>query len=548
MVVCFALIVALAQSPTAPAQPAATTGTAVIGGQVIDKSSGAPLAHAVVSLRNARDRAAEQKFTDDRGRFEFNRVLGGQYELRAAAGVYRATHVGAGFPETSGQIGPLLTVKDGEERTDIVIALGRALAINGRVTDEAGNPLAHIGITVTPARGTREFVSGRERMTDDRGMFRIHGLAPGRYTICAATRWGPDFQPQMRRKLQYVRTCYPAATDTADAVEITLSDAEVDGIEIRMPRRPTFLISGSVVTPEGLPPTNAMVMVMRIEGDRSRGTGTQLSPTGTFVLSNVQSGTYEVSARLGRSTGGYQPDDRDPQWGAVRFEVTTADVEGLVVVMKPSVTIKGRVVFEDPPQTPAAGSTRISAHATTAFSRSGTSTGTLSEDGTFEIKDVFGPVVLRVDGPAPAGYVLKSVMYRGRDVMEVATEFDGNPAHDVQLVLTSRTAELSGRVLDELGNPVPRATIVRFPAEQAQWKALSNHRSIGVTRTGTYRMTMLPAGEYFVVAMLPDEMTALKFPDDYDRIAAVAERISVVEHDRRTADLRLVSIPPRRKQ
>jgi hypothetical protein len=50
-----------------------------------------------------------------------------------------------------------------------------------------------------------------------------------------------------------------------------------------------------------------------------------------------------------------------------------------------------------------------------------------------------------------------------------------------------------------------------------------------------------------VVAVLPDEISALKFPDDYERLAAVAERITVLEHDRRTADLRLMSIPPRKK-
>jgi hypothetical protein len=40
----------------------------------------------------------------------------------------------------------------------------------------------------------------------------------------------------------------------------------------------------------------------------------------------------------------------------------------------------------------------------------------------------------------------------------------------------------------------------------------------------------------------------LNLPDDFDRLAAVAERITVLERERRTADLRVNPVPPRKKQ
>lgn len=521
-----------------------STGTAVMSGRVTDKASGAPIANAVVSLRNARGSYATQTLTDARGRFQFPEVPADQYALRAVAGLYRSTHIATNYPE--GESSPLLVVKPGEERTDIVIALPRALAINGRVTDEAGNPLAQIVISLSAGRGTTG-MSSRQRMTDDRGVFRLHGLSPGRYTVCADVRErGPSFEPPPQRRLHYLRSCYG---EPQNGTELVLTEVDVEGVEIRLPRRQGFVVSGIVATPDGAPPVNATVMLMRFMKNGGTGTSSRLADHGVFTVSDVVPGTYEISARLGRDQRSNQDDERDPQWGAVRFDVTTADVEGLVVVIKPAATVKGRVVFEDPPQ---AGSTQrmtVGAMPTSStFGWFNTSPVPVAADGTFELKNLFGAVVVQPQGQPPRGYVLKSVLYRGRDIVDIATEFDGNPAHELQVEFTSRTAELSGQVFDDSGNPVAQATIVRFPAEAARWKRLTGFLSGSTLRNGSYRLSMLPAGDYFVVAVPSGALRELTFPDDFERLAQVAERITLLENDRRTADLRLTSIPPRKKR
>ena len=525
---------------------AAGGGTAVLRGRVLDKATGAPLVNAVVSLRNSRDRSAHQKFTDDRGRFEFTGIPAGQYEVRATAGLYRATHVSVTYPPAPGSIGPLLTVQSGDERNDIEIALPRALAINGRVTDEAGRPLAQVLVSVRTARGGPYGGMNRQRMTDDRGMFRVHGLPPALYTVCAEARHEPTFDAQGRRRMRYLRSCYD---DAAIGTEVALTEADVDGIEIRMPRRPTFVISGMIVTPAGGPPENATIRVTRFVKDGSSGMATQLSANGTFTVSDVTPGDYEVSATLGRGSSSPQPDDREPQWGAQRFELTTADVEGLVIVMKPAVTVKGRVVYEDAPPGPAAAPLRITvASDVRGFDRPINSLITVADDGSFELTGLFGRVLVKAEGAPPRGYVLKSVLYAGRDITDVLTEFDGNPAHDLQVVYTSRTAELSGRVLDDAGNPVTQASVVRFPADPARWKNLPGFAFGAASRNGTYRLSQLPAGEYFVVALPAGAPRELVFPEDYERLAAVGERITLLENDRRIGDLRLTPIPPRKSE
>ena len=532
----------------APPQPIAP-GTAILRGTVIDKESGAPIVRAVVALRGmSRQGVAVQNLTDERGTFEFRQLAAGPYQLRASAGEYRATHVSMSYPTpTRPGVSESLQVKDGEERTDIVIALPRAYAISGRVTDDNGSPLANVDIMLPRARfdGGSYFGS---RSTDDNGNFRLFGLGPGRYTVCADARRGPRFDQHSKRRLQYVRTCYPSATDQAEATEVSIVEGDVDGVEIRMQRRPLFFITGHVVTAAGAPPEGAQIHLTRYEGNGSSGTSTRLAADGSFRISNVVPGTYEVSTQLGRNERNFgEPDERETQWGGVRLDVTTSDVEGVIVTLKTGATVRGRLIYEDPPQDPPSGQIQVVARpAQSAGNRPSAMPATVAEDGTFELKGLFGELIVTMSGSPQRGYLVKSVLYKGRDVASVPTDFDSDPAQQIQVVLTSRTANLSGQVLDDAGAPVVASVIV-FPADPSRWKGFQRAFSYSGTN-GRYRLMPQVAGDYFLAAVKASELDQLVLPDDFDRLAAVAERVTLLENDRRTADLRVVTVPPRSKR
>ncbi len=156
-------------------------------------------------------------------------------------------------------------------------------------------------------------------------------------------------------------------------------------------------------------------------------------------------------------------------------------------------------------------------------------------------------LVLQIVYGMPPGYSLKSIRYRGRDIADTAVEFDGDPAHQVEVLLTNRTAELSGQVVDDAGAPMAGVRIIPFPVDAARWKAFQGPRSM-TSAKGLYRIPQLVAGEYFVAAVSAADQRLLNLPDDFDRLAAVAERITVLERERRTADLRVTAVPARRKQ
>ena len=533
------LTLILEQTPQTPG------GAASIRGQVIDKASGEPLPYALVSLRNMREEGGHQEQTDARGRFEFTGVAAGWYELRATAGVYRTTHVPVTYGATPE--GPVSTfnVKQGEDRDGIVIALPRALSISGRVLDEAGQPLTNISVT---ARARRRIGSVlRPRNTDDRGMFRLHGLAPGEYVICAEIRTSVMFGSVPPRSRHYRTTCYPSAGDSADAVEVTVADADVDGIEIRMPRSSLHTITGVAVTPHGAPLENALISLSKSEGSGSSSSSTRLQPGGAFVISNVSPGTYEVAIRTAQGAD-TQSSDREVQWGGVQVDVSTADVEGLIVVVKPGTTVKGRVSYEDVLQGSPPTALRVAVSLPgRSGNRPGMTAASTTDDGGFELKGLFGPVVVGIGGQLPRGYLLKSVTFRGRDITHIPVEFDGDPAHQLEILLTNRTAVISGRVIDTSGNAVPRAVVLHFPADPARRKAFTDWRAAPLSADGTYRVTV-PAGEYLLAAMPFEVFTTWTMPDDIERLAAVGERVTVVDNERRTADLTFNAALPRRKR
>jgi Carboxypeptidase regulatory-like domain len=542
------------QQPVIPRDAARTgparTGTAVIRGQVTDRETGQPIARANVTLissgmqPDAAERSRQVRTTAE-GRYEFTDLPAGEYRIMVNAGEYRYTHLlhflGESRPVDHSRPTPFrpFTLKDGEVREDADVALWRAFAVEGRVVDEYGDPLGGVEVSIKIAETSRRpGMQGNQIHTDDRGFFRVYGLAPGRYFVCANPRNHGNPAEEVRERP--IETCHPSASIDADAQAVAVTNGDVGGVEIRVLRSRAHTVTGMAVDSSGAPLERGHVSLVRIEREGASGSGIEMQPDGQFIARGLVPGEYAIRAEIGSM---FNPSDtREREIGYVPFRIDTSNVEGLVVATSKTSRVAGRVVFEDAGPNEAAGSIRIQAvpDMRNRMILMGPQPNVqVKSNLTFELSGLFGPSAILVSG-MPPGWVVRSVRYRAQDVTDTLVDFGGVRESDViEIALTNRGARVSGRVTSEGGQPAPDSRVVLLPADPARWRAMSFAMGGGVVKPdGSYQLGPVRAGEYLMVAIsLADTPQMLPDQDYFERIARAAQRITLVENDQPTIDL-----------
>jgi hypothetical protein len=532
----FAIAVLLPLSQAPPAAPRAESAS--IRGRITDRVSGEPIARAVVTVSPAAGRSrTTSTITDSDGRYVFAALSPGRYFIRADPPLFRARSVGAPYTRTASTV-EILTLTPGDERTSIDIALQRGYAITGRVVDVDGEPAARVHIVAHRMDGGWR---GDDRETDDLGRFRIFGLSPGRYTVCAELIGMLSIQVRSE-VAQPIPTCYPSATASAESQPVDVKSADVDGIEIRLARSRAFTVSGTVLDANGNPAENARIeLETRIAGGSSS-TGIGGGPGGRFLMRNVTPGDYIINASIG---GPNRPAERrELEIASMPITVGSGDLD-VVLTMSRTASIPGRIVFEGvsapPPRDPGYGPMIVFANFPDGVQRSGVRTSATVEEGmTFQLPDMFGPRVLDIVN-MPSGWVLKSITYKGKDVTDrVADLQSGVDPGTIEVVMHNRGAVVSGRVVDAGGNPV-RARVVMIPVDRLRSLGLYTLvTALSSTTSGTYGFRAQRAGEYAIMALdLAEPIPLERNRALFDRILKSGQTIIVDENERRTVDLRV---------
>lgn len=162
--------------------------SAAISGVVVDGVTRQPLAGVIVELRAPSGGAVLARLTrqvsDDRGRFVFSDLAAGSgYTLQATkAGYVNGVYGQAVMFGPTGRI----TLAAGEWFPTANIALWKPGAISGRVVDEANEPVvgAYVrALARVMISGAPQLLAGVTTRTDDRGEYRLSGLAPGHYVV-----------------------------------------------------------------------------------------------------------------------------------------------------------------------------------------------------------------------------------------------------------------------------------------------------------------------------------------------------------------------------
>jgi protocatechuate 3,4-dioxygenase beta subunit len=489
--------------------------------------------------------------TDADGRYELTDVPPGEYHASAGPDQFGAGYQSKTFgSEINGALPlrPGLPLKPGERRADVDFALARTYAVEGRVTNDFGEPLADLAVLSERIDGSG---STRPTTTDDRGHFRLYGLVPGSWRVCAkaSNREGPTVG---EHPLQLVRTCHPGDT-AAKGAAIEIRNADVTGIAIQMQRERAYTVSGAVVDGSGAPVDGASVEVRRVERDNFR-FGPTIAETrrSAFVARGLTPGDYVVHAIVAEPPNREgRPSGYPVQQGFSPLRIDATDVSGVVLTVSRGADVAGRVVFDGEPAPPPRGlQMRIGAHhaGDAAQMYSGVNrpaSATVREDLGFALTGAYGPLILDVIG-APPGWVVKSMRYGDAEIAGVATEFSPGPrSPGVEIVLTNRIGRLTIRPVDEQGRPAA-ALVFLMPADAARWRSGATFALVPRADGTPAPVARLP-GEYVILALGRDDATrGMRNVDELKAAAGGAMRITLKEGEERTVDVRVTTLPRER--
>jgi hypothetical protein len=266
------------------------------------------------------------------------------------------------------------------------------------------------------------------------------------------------------------------------------------------------------------------------------GAGNRIAPNGTFRLSNVAPGRYQLQAR----TGG-----REFELARMDLSVGSDDVEGLTLVTAAGAIINGNVVSDTgEPLDFRPQQSQIAARVASP-DPGGAGVPSLparvADDWSFSLRNVNDAVLIRAT--LPQGWSLKSVTVNGQDVTDTPTEFPpGQAIGGMQIVLAKKVSALSGQITDGRGNPVLDATVVIFPANEKLWTFQSRFvKAARPDQDGRYQVSGLPPEDYMAIALQGLEDGQAGDPDFLASVKDQASKFSLGDGETKAVDVKLTA-------
>ena len=499
-----ALLLVCSLAPAARAQaPASVTGRVTDGERGV-----AGVTVALVSNEPAqRLRAAARAKTDAEGRYLLSNAAPGRYHVVPYAPAFVVQGLSNSFPP-----GRPLTLLAGEEVKDIDFRVERGAVITGRVTDADGNPVVAEAVMIAPAEvdaqtAMRSTFDLRDQLTDDRGVFRLYGLPPGRYRVSVGQAGEEAGAVGYGRRKIFQRTYHPGVTEQAQArvVEVRAGE-EAENVDITLGRPiKTYRAAGRFVYAEtGQPVPNVAFAYGTLDASGRRvgtfGAGQATNARGEFQTEGLAPGRYAVYNMPG-------PEGSEFYSEPSTFEVVDGDVTGLVVRLRRGASVSGVVVVEGAADRATAarllaqvrvyGFVESRGQMSPPFSQRPTQ---VNPDGGFVLAGLRpGKLRLGAGNDAAKGLSLSRVELNGANVTPGLDIAEGAQLTGVRVVLVYGTGVITGQISFVNGAP-PAASRVIAQARRAGTPAPEGPgRSVEADVRGFFRIEGLPAGDYQVI-------------------------------------------------
>jgi hypothetical protein len=485
---------AVAQSPAAAS--ASIRGAATLGGEPLPGLalllSRHPLSGLVMPVARTE--------TDAEGKYQFDKLPAGAYFIESLS-----PHLVPIKAELHGSMTRRIEIAEGETRDNINIELQRGGVITGKIVDSDGYLVIDQSVWYERVDEQGKEISGPQVFnsrvkTDDRGIYRLFGLFPGRFRVYMGER---TLQRARRTVDRYdlPLTYYPGTHDVSRARIVEVSaGGEVGGIDIKLSATErTFRVAGRVVDAQTGAPLPWIPLGYRVGNVRPTGE-VWTDERGEFRFDGFPPGSYSFFAHPNMIT------DSEFYSDMTTIEIKDQDVEGVVVNAHRGMTISGWVTFEgaaDPLVLKKISALRLAPNLTShqpnhapigSLRRIGpdgrlTFTGLRPGKYWFYIETsnyLQGLTLIRVEH--------RGVVYEGE--IEVAP---GKNLSDIRFVISTGSGGLRGRIQkSDEKIELPPAAFMQVSITPSRNRQYIRGASVRADRSGYFSVDGLTPGEYEV--------------------------------------------------
>lgn len=504
------LITVLCFATTLLAQTPAKTPRGSISGRITIKDK--PAAGVMVGLRRYEGlnpfESLPKAFTDQDGVYHITNVTAGSYHVITATPAYVST-------QSDYNVQPVVVNED-ENVDGVNFSLVRGGVITGKVTDADNRPVIQMRVDIFRAdqldrqAPVRQVYPVNSAMTDDRGIYRVFGLVPGKYKVAAGrteeSSNGFNTSPRMYRQV-----FHPEVSDSAKATTIEVSEgSEAKDVDITLGRTmQTFSVSGHVINSDtGLPVANVRYGLARIIGEQSEYVNSSIAANerGDFITEGLLPGKYAIIQ--------YANQANELRLDTTSFDVVDQDVTDLAIKLAKGASISGVVILESDDRAARSKLAGLQLHgyiSVAAGVGASVSSG-IAADGGFRFSglqngDVNIALVEKNMPFPPKGFAISRIERDGVTVPRLQVK-DGEPVTGVKVFVSYGTATLRGVITVENGTAPPNTRFfVRITKSGEQ---NSNIRPPQVDSRGHFLLEGLPAGTYDVSAMMTGGAGRLK--------------------------------------